>query len=144
MGEGDGVANGREPTEQIAEFQSVERLPPIVKPPNDCAKIVSLDEPHRVKRATVLIRPKTVHRNDAGMLELAGDLRFANESPDAGVVHDAVGAYLFQSDFTSNFRVLRQKDFAEPPAGVWTNRMKAAPGAATARLDVFAGRRVDG
>ena len=49
---------------------------------NGIAQRLAPDETHRVKRLIVfLAASQLVHRDDIGVLELAGDLHFLEESP---------------------------------------------------------------
>ena len=75
----DGVADVDEPPQQVAELERAaagvapERLVG-VESLDRLLEAVAPDEPHRVVRPAAVVGPQAVDRDDAGMLEPAGDL----------------------------------------------------------------------
>ena len=78
------------------------------------AERLPLDESRAVKKLALLIQPKLIDGQNAGMLELAGDLRFADETEHVLDVRLALGTDDFDRDIAEERRVVSLEDRARP------------------------------
>ena len=79
---------------------------------------VSPDQPHRVERPAAVVVAEAVDRDDAGVLEAAGDLGFDQESPAACRIVGMAIEDLLEGDLPSQFGVERDVDGPQAPPGM--------------------------
>ena len=123
VGIGDGVADVEEPAEQLAELQRpLGRVDVgavgIVEAVDGVGQRVAADEPHGVERAAGGVVAQAVDGDDAGMLELAGDLGLEHE---LGASRAVVGMFVLdflEGDLAVELVVEGDRDDAEPAAGM--------------------------
>ena len=84
---------------------------------------VTFDESHGVERPAIGVVPQAIDRDDAGVFELAGDLRLLDEpSAAVGVVGAAI-LDLLESDGSVEFLIQGDGDLPRPPLA-WGRRMR--------------------
>ena len=109
-----GIANVDQPPQQLAQIGAAVLVGSGggVIFFNGLLQTVAADEAHGIKRTAIGVDPQTVHRNDAGVLQPAGNLGFEHEaSPAAGIV-GAMGLDLFQGHFAVKLAVVGQENLA--------------------------------
>ena len=74
------------------------------------------DEPHRVKRLTVVILAEAVNRDDARVLQPAGDLGLDQKAETALGVGGVLSPDHLERDLSSQLLVEGHIDLAQPPA----------------------------
>jgi hypothetical protein len=124
----DRVADLDEPPEQVAQH---ERPWLGVMLRDRVVERAALDELHRVVRPALLVLAERVDGDDAGVLELAGDLGLVDEAlaelRDVGQVR----AHLLERDLAPERLVERDRNGAEPAARVRAqDHVAPAPGGA--------------
>ena len=88
---------------------------------------VAADEPHGVIRAAIAIGAESVDRDDAGVLEPAGDLGLDEEPGAAGRVVGVVVEDLLERDLAIELGVECDEDRAQASAGVRPEYAEAEP-----------------
>ena len=78
MGVGHGLAHL---VDQAQDARAVPLGIALAQAPEDDAQVVPLHELHREVDAAVVVEPEIVHGDDAGVVQLAGDLRLLQEAP---------------------------------------------------------------
>src|SRR5262249_47402918 len=78
----------------------------------------TLDKAHGVTRLSRRVGDQAVDRNDAGMLEVGGDLSLATESLNTLCVGGKAFLNALQGDAPAQLGVLGKMDFAQPTARV--------------------------
>ena len=121
----DGVADVEEPPEELLELDG-----PLadaghgsgvgMEPLEGVGQAVAADEPHRVERPASGVVAEAVDRDDAGMLQAAGDLGFEHEPGAAARVVGVPFLDFFERDLAVQFAITRHEDLAEPSLGVRT------------------------
>jgi len=91
-------------------------------------EVVAADEPHRVKRAAVVIGPQAVDRHDAGVLEPAGDLGLDDEPSALVLVCSMIELDTLEGDDPMQLLVAGDVDLAESAAVVEADNAEAALG----------------
>ena len=89
-----------------------------VEPLDGVLEAIAADEPHGVKRPAVGVGAQAVDRDDARMLEPAGDLGLEQESAAALRVIGVRVEDLLERDLAMQLAVESHEDGAEPAAGV--------------------------
>jgi hypothetical protein len=79
VGEGHGLAHLQDDRERP---YAVPAVGPVADLREDVREVLAAHEAHGEEEATSLVEPQLVHGNDAGMVELARDLRFLEEAVD--------------------------------------------------------------
>ena len=91
---------------------------------------VALDEPHGVERPAAGVVAQAIHRDDAGMLQLAGDLGLLHE-PGAALRFVGVAILdLLERDGAVELLVERHRDLAQAPLGMRPEDAKSSAGGA--------------
>ena len=119
----DRVADVGEPPQQLAQPERVAAGAIVfhlvgVEAVGGLLEAVAPDEPHRVVRPPVGVRPQAVDRDDPGVLQAAGDLCLDQE---AGAARRVVGVLiedLLQRHLAVEFGVDRHEDGPQTAAGV--------------------------
>ncbi len=88
---------------------------------------LAADEPHGVVRPAVLAGAQAVDRDDARMLQPAGDLGLPQEPSPADGVVGVVGLDLLEGDLAVQLRVQRHEDRADPAPGMMPDELEPAP-----------------
>ena len=108
--------------EQLAlELETVSRLagPATMKLGDRVAQVLPSQKAHRVERLIVFLAPgQLVHRNDVGMFELAGDLRFLEEPAPRFRIGDGRGLDFLECDIAIEIGVVGDPDLAQTPFGM--------------------------
>ena len=79
---------------------------------------VAPDEPHRVVRPAAVVSPQAVDRDDAGVLQPAGDLSLEHEAPAAVRVVGVAGEDLLERDLAVELGVEGDEDGAQAAGGM--------------------------
>ncbi len=119
----DGVANVDEPPQQVAQL---ERAAAVVAPKRrvgveslDCLlEAFSPYEPHRVVRPLAVVSSQAVDRDDARVLQPAGDFRLEHEATAAVRVVGVAWEDLLEGDLAVELGVEGDEDGTQPAAGV--------------------------
>ena len=122
VGVGDRVADVDEPPEELAERERplAGGAPAVLRVValDGLLEAVPLDEPHGVVGAAVAVAAQLVDRDDARMLQAAGDLGLADEpGPAVGAV-GLRGLDLLEGDLAAELLVVRHEHLAETAPGV--------------------------
>ena len=92
----------------------------------DClVEAVAFDETHHVIRISILVGSQTIDRYDAWMFEFSGDFRFAPKTFLMLTIFGVRFPNLFKCDFSIQFPVLCNEDFANPALGVRFYNLKS-------------------
>ena len=95
-----------------------------MKPPDRHREALSLNEPHRVIRAAIGISAQAVDRHDAGMLEIARDLRLEHEPRSMVLPFGEPGLDLLERHVALQLTVARHPDLADSPLGMRPDQLK--------------------
>ncbi len=119
----DRVADVQEAAEELAQFQRAPAGIPLqrlvgVEAIDRFLEAAAADEPHRVVRPAVVVGPEAVDRDNARMLQAAGDLGLEHEPRAAGRVVGVLVEDLLQRDLAVQLAVERHEHGAEAPACV--------------------------
>src|SRR5262245_48771203 len=76
---------------------------------------VAFDKPHCVERPPIRPLTEGIYRNDSGMLQPSGDLRFHDESLAGDDIIGVVWLDLLQRHFAVQFLVESHGDLAQTP-----------------------------
>src|SRR5688572_19453791 len=84
-----------------------------MKPIGSLFQTIAANEPHRIKRPSVLILTESVDGNDSRMFESSGNLRFHEEPRSAIGVIGLLCLNLFERDFAMQFCVFGHENFTQ-------------------------------
>jgi len=105
---------------------------------------IPLDEAHGVEGPAVGVAAQTVDRHDAGMLELAGDLGFQQETRAALRLSGVPRLDFLEGDVTVEFLVAGHEHLAQAALGVRTQDAKTGEGTGGTAGDLGAGGTAGG
>ena len=119
----DGVADVDEPPQQVAQLErAAARVAPErrvgVESLDRLLEAVSPDEPHRVVRPLAVVGPQAVDRDDARVLQPAGDLGLEQEATAAVRVVGVAWEDLLEGDLAVELGVEGDEDGAQTARGV--------------------------
>ncbi len=142
----DGVADVGEPSEELAQLERVSAGVVAegsvgVEGVGGLLEAVAADEPHGVVGPAIGVGPESVDRDDAGMLESAGDLGLEEESSAAVGVVGVEVEDLLECDLAVELGVERDEDGAESALGVGPEDAEPQP-VGSGRADGVAGGAV--
>ena len=120
-----------------------------MEPLDRLLEAVALDEPHRIVRAAVAVRSEAINRDNARVLEPAGDLGFDEEPLAAGRVVGVLVEDLLESDLAVQFAIQRHEHRTQSAPGVRPENTeplaitrRLADGVGSRTVDVDVGRAV--
>jgi hypothetical protein len=103
-----------------------------VKVFNRRLEAVALDELHGVIGTAAGLGPQSIHRDDAGVLQPAGDLCFDQEPTAADQIVGALVEDLLESDLAVQLAIERHEHRPQPAAGVEPSNVSLSFVSATA------------
>ena len=116
VGVRDGVANRHQRAQQTEKLQRVGSTgrTSVVIGARGLVQGLALDQPHRIEVLLIdgALR-QLVHRNDSGMLELPGDLRFSQESRPSGAAAGLLGLEFLQGHVATQVVVAREPHLSD-------------------------------